>query len=143
MSAILGFSGEYRFLSNFYLIDLNIDGVVYKSSEHYYMSEKTTDDRWKEKIIAAPTASACKRLGKRCPLRTDWEEKYKNQSMMKGLLVKFADPTMQKLLAETGRKYLEETNHWGDVYWGVCDGVGKNMLGRMLMYIRDNINDSI
>jgi predicted NAD-dependent protein-ADP-ribosyltransferase YbiA (DUF1768 family) len=34
-----------------------------------------------------------------------------------------------KLLA-TGTAYLEETNSWGDVIWGVCDTVGENKLGR-------------
>jgi predicted NAD-dependent protein-ADP-ribosyltransferase YbiA (DUF1768 family) len=31
-------------------------------------------------------------------------------------------------LLETGDKYLEETNHWHDTCWGVCNGVGTNWL---------------
>ena len=34
-------------------------------------------------------------------------------------------------------KYIEETNHWGDVFWGVCDGVGESNLGKVLMGIRE------
>jgi predicted NAD-dependent protein-ADP-ribosyltransferase YbiA (DUF1768 family) len=55
---------------------------------------------------------------------------------MRGLTAKFTIPEMKDKLMATGDAYLEETNTWDDVYWGVCNGVGKNMLGRMLMYIR-------
>lgn len=133
---IRGFFGEYRFLSNFYMIDIVVGGIVYKSSEHYYMSEKTVDDRKRLEIMNAPSAADAKRLGKKIKLRKDWHEKYKNQSMMRGLVAKFDIPEMRDRLMATGNEYLEETNTWDDVYWGVCNGVGKNMLGRMLMYIR-------
>ena len=43
-----------------------------------------------------------------------------------------------ELLGDKHKAY-EETNHWNDTYWGVCNGVGQNMLGRMLMFIRDNL----
>jgi predicted NAD-dependent protein-ADP-ribosyltransferase YbiA (DUF1768 family) len=32
---------------------------------------------------------------------------------------------------------LIEGNWWGDTYWGVCNGVGENHLGKLLMKIRD------
>ena len=32
---------------------------------------------------------------------------------------------------------LIEGNWWKDTYWGICDGVGENRLGQMLMWIRD------
>lgn len=128
---ICGFSGKYRFLSNFYPIEMEIDGVKYKSSEHYYMSQKTTNEHFRKLILDAATGAAAKKIGKTVPLRKDWEEKYKNQSMLRGLLAKFDIPEMRDKLISTGNSYLEETNHWG-----VCNGVGKNMLGRMLMYVR-------
>jgi predicted NAD-dependent protein-ADP-ribosyltransferase YbiA (DUF1768 family) len=56
--------------------------------------------------------------------------------MLRGLIAKFDIPEMRDKLVATCNQYLEETNQWNDVYWGVCNGVGKNMLGRMLMYIR-------
>jgi predicted NAD-dependent protein-ADP-ribosyltransferase YbiA (DUF1768 family) len=39
-------------------------------------------------------------------------------------------------LRETGDQQLIEGNYWGDTFWGVCDGVGTNHLGRLLMEIR-------
>lgn len=135
---ILGFRGEYNFLSNFYMVDLLIDDYIYKSTEHYYMVMKTTDDKWRIKIADASTGAKAKQLGKTVPLRIDWHEKYKNQTMMYALLHKFRVPELRDKLVATGDAYIEETNHWNDVYWGVCNGEGKNMLGRMLMYVRKN-----
>lgn len=139
-SEILGFSGEYRFLSNFYLIDIEISGITFKSSEHYYMYEKTTDENLRKKILEASTGAIAKKIGKTIRLRTDWEEKYKNQSMIFGLKKKFSLPEMRDKLLSTGDAYIEETNTWGDVYWGVFHGTGKNMLGRMLMYLRGKLH---
>ena len=46
------------------------------------------------------------------------------------------------LLKDTGSYYLEETNDWGDTYWGVCNGVGENNLGKILMEIRRELQDN-
>ena len=133
---ILGFRGKYGFLSNMYMIDIEIDGIVYKSSEHYYMAMKTTNDVYRQKIMDAPNSPKAKRIAAKIPLRTDWEEKYKNQTMLVALVNKFRIPEMRDKLLATGNSYIEETNHWNDVYWGVCNGEGKNMLGKMLMFVR-------
>ena len=79
---ILGFRGEFGFLSNFWLVDLKIDSDMYKSSEHYYMAMKTIDEGWRQKIMDASTGAKAKRIGKNVPLRADWHEKYKNQTMI-------------------------------------------------------------
>lgn len=43
-----------------------------------------------------------------------------------------------KLIA-TGDEYLEEGNTWNDTYWGVCRGKGKNILGKILMRVREEL----
>ena len=44
----------------------------------------------------------------------------------------------EKLIA-TEDKYLEETNWWGDTFWGKnLKGEGDNNLGKLLMTIRDS-----
>ena len=35
---------------------------------------------------------------------------------------------------------LVEGNTWGDRYWGVYNGQGKNWLGRLLMQVRGEID---
>jgi len=44
---------------------------------------------------------------------------------------------LREQLLMTGDKVLIEANSWGDVYWGVCDGVGENHLGKILMKTRE------
>ena len=57
--------------------------------------------------------------------------------VMRDLVVqKFSDPLLQSLLETTGDEELIEGNHWGDVFWGVCKGVGENHLGKILMKVR-------
>jgi predicted NAD-dependent protein-ADP-ribosyltransferase YbiA (DUF1768 family) len=53
------------------------------------------------------------------------------------LLLKFAPGTMRAaMLVSTDDRELIEGNTWGDTYWGVCGGRGKNMLGKLLMEVR-------
>ena len=42
-------------------------------------------------------------------------------------------------LVATDHRYLEETNWWGDTYWGFFQGAGQNVLGRLLMETRDRL----
>lgn len=44
-----------------------------------------------------------------------------------------------KRLIETKDIELIEGNTWGDTFWGVCNGRGQNILGKLLMKIRDEI----
>lgn len=37
------FSGEYRFLSNFYLAEVELDGEVYPTVEHAFQAAKSPD----------------------------------------------------------------------------------------------------
>ena len=43
------------------------------------------------------------------------------------------------MLAATEDKLLIEGNTWGDVEWGVSNGKGKNLLGMILMQVREKI----
>lgn len=64
--------------------------------------------------------------------------------MYKCLLLKFTqEPYLTKLL-ETGTKYIQEGNNWGDEYWGVnlTTGIGLNKLGHYIMEIRSLINSA-
>lgn len=133
---IRGFFDEYRFLSNFHVAPLTLDGIVYPSSEHAYMAMKTDDPQWHARILAAATPNEAKKLGRIVPLRADWDA-YRLAAMLKVLTAKFADPVLRRKLLATGERYLEETNDWGDRYWGV-DGTGSNFLGQLLMLVRAN-----
>ena len=141
---ILSFQGEYRYLSNFWVCEVTLaDGVCYNSSEHAFMCQKTTDPYAKIAIRMAPTAAAAKREGRKVMLRPDWEE-IKFQAMYDAVNAKFSqNPELKAKLLSTGNRYLEEGNTWNDVVWGVCDGVGTNCLGQILMLVRSLLRETL
>ena len=48
---------------------------------------------------------------------------------------------LKKKLIDTGDATLIEGNTWNDTFWGVCNGVGENNLGKILMKIREELKD--
>ena len=136
MCLIERFKGEFEFLSNFFEHKIILDGEEYATLEHAYQASKclTLDCR---KMFRNPRlrAGTAKKLGRRVLIRSDWEE-VKDQVMLDLLRKKFSDPDLKKLLQNTTPCALVEVNNWDDHYWGV-DGWGKNMLGKLLMQVRD------
>ena len=139
MNDILGFNKEYRFLSNFYPAIVEYDGLDYPSTEHAYQAAKTEDLGQRRRIRESQKPGDAKRSGQQVKMRSDWEQI--KISVMKDLVrqkfTKHKD-LKEKLLA-TGDAYLEETNHWKDIFWGVCKGKGLNHLGKILMEVREEI----
>ena len=141
------FVGEYSFLSNFYDSAVTIDGKHFSTSEHAFQAYKTLDGEWFENIRTARSAGVAKRLGREAPLRKDWEN-IKDEIMLKCLRAKFGNPELKQMLLDTGDAQLVEGNDWHDGYWGVCrcskhGGKGKNMLGRLLMQVRQELNHDV
>ena len=132
------FRGAHAFLSNFHRHPFDWQGRTWPTSEAAYQAAKTRDEAERECIRAAPSPAAAKRLGRRVALRADWEH-VKDDVMRSVLDAKFAVPQLRDALLATGDAKLVEGNTWGDVHWGVCDGRGRNQLGRTLMAIRDDI----
>lgn len=102
------------------------------------MAAKTLDPQ--ERIQFERIApSMAKQLGQRVTLRHDWEE-VKLNIMYELNKQKFEwSPELRTALLATGDRYIEETNWWKDTFWGVCNGVGENHLGRILMRIREEL----
>lgn len=130
------FRGELEFLSNFYPAAIVMDEITFQSSEHLYHYLKMATNEGRNAILNASTPLAAKRLSRKFPLRDDWEE-VKLDVMRKVVRLKFTQhpELMAKLKNVTGE--IIEENYWGDVFWGVCNGVGENHLGKILMEIRD------
>jgi ribA/ribD-fused uncharacterized protein len=135
---IKGFFDNYRFLSNFEPCDVLFDGIIYPSSENAYQAAKSLDTEVRKKFVDISSTES-KKLGKIVEIRTDWNN-IKLDIMYSIVFDKFTrNSKLGDQLIETGDKYLEETNYWKDTYWGVCNGVGKNWLGRILMDVREQI----
>jgi ribA/ribD-fused uncharacterized protein len=133
---INGFFGEFRFLSNFYPALVIFEGRVYPTVEHAYQAAKTLDDEARKEICYSKTPKLAKHLGYKAKLREDWNT-IKVSIMRELLEKKFSTDEFRRALDTTKGFKLIERNNWGDVYWGVCNGVGENTLGKLLMEIRD------
>lgn len=135
---IRGFFGPFRFLSNFVAVTVELDDISFPSVEHAYVAAKTTDIELRLKIASIETAARAKTFGRKMKLRDDWNA-IKLDVMRDLLMQKFAQEPFRTKLLQTAPMYLEETNTWGDTFWGVCDGIGQNNLGWLLMEIRDSL----
>lgn len=134
------FDGEYRFLSNFYMCPVTYEGIMYTCSEGAYVAQKTLDLNIRREISIMPHAGMIKITGRGIALRPDWDL-IKLDIMAQVIEAKFdQNPDIRDKLLATGNAYLEEGNWWKDTYWGVCpvgSGNGQNMLGKLLMRLRD------
>lgn len=134
---ISSFRDEYFFLSNFYPVEIKLDGIVYPNAETAFQAQKTLDVEERRKFSMLKNPFQAKRLGRKVKLRDDWEE-VKLDIMTEVVSQKFLQhPHLIEMLLQTGDEELIEGNKWGDRFWGVCKGKGKNHLGKILMKIRD------
>ena len=138
---ISAFRGDYRWLSNFERCDILYKGILYKSAEAAFQAQKTTNIKARY-IFTKLDARESKTLGRVIQLRSDWEE-VKDEIMYDICEIKFNLPQFKAKLVDTGEMEIVEGNYWGDTYWGVCDGVGKNELGKIIMDIREDIKKDL
>jgi len=134
---ITEFKDEYRFLSNFFHAPIKIGRHnVYPTNEHAFQALKCVNPDDHGQVMSAKTAAEAKKLGKQVIIKPNWNE-IRNDVMFFINMVKYTthQDLKQRLLA-TGSRELIEGNWWKDIYWGVCEDVGENHLGKILMRIR-------
>lgn len=136
--AIKEFRGKYFFLSNYYTCNVEIEGIKYTNTESAFQSMKTKNINIRNSFSSLDPSRA-KSKGRKVQLREDWED-IKDDIMYKVVLEKFKQNDDLRLkLISTGDEELIEGNNWNDTYWGVCNGKGRNMLGKTLMKIRKEL----
>ena len=132
------FQNEYRWLSNFAPVKINLCGIEFPSVEHAYMSAKSDDLEWK-KFCANPNNKAgdVKRKSKNISLKDNWND-IKLEIMQKCIEQKFSQEPYRTKLLETGTQFIQEGNRWNDKFWGVClkTNKGENHLGKLIMNFR-------
>ena len=92
----------------------------------------------RKSISEDKTPGNAKSIGRHLELRPYWDN-IKIAIMTDLVAKKFAIRELQIKLLDTGNEELVEKNWWNDVFWGVCNGIGENNLGKILMNIRENI----
>lgn len=140
------FSSYYSFLSNFYPDKIVYEGLEYSSVECAYQASKLEPGSFGMEDFTKLNSFQAKKLGRSVLLRTDWE-KVKLKIMEDLLIIKFSKDPLKNMLIKTGNSILVEGNYWHDNFWGVCNcdkcnSMGLNILGRLLMKIRENLKIS-
>ncbi len=139
------FNGKFKFLSNFEPCEVTFEGVTYPSTEHAYQAAKTLDPKIRALfLLPSVTAGKAKRMAKTMKVREDWNDV--RVGVMEGLLrQKFAPGTPLALeLAALKDHDICEGNYWHDNFWGSCTCAkcadkGENVLGKLLMKLRDEL----
>jgi N-glycosidase YbiA len=131
--------GEHGYFSNFASYPIEVRGKIWPTSEHYFQAQKFAGSEQEEAIRLVKSPMIAARMGRdrQKPLRSDWEA-VKDDVMREAVRAKFQQHvTLREQLLATGNAILVEHTE-NDSYWGDGgDGSGKNMLGRILMEVRD------
>ena len=134
-------SEKFGCFSNFAHYSFTLDGKIWLTSEHYFQAQKFVKTEYQEIIRLLDNPMKAAEMGRRrdLPLREDWEQ-VKDGIMKKAVLEKFKqnEPIRRVLLSTENNTIVEKTSN--DYYWGCGkDGSGKNMLGIILMEVREQL----
>lgn len=132
---------KYGCFSNFAHYGFELDEKWWMTSEHYFQAQKFYGTEYVEiiRLLDNPMKAAKMGRNRNLPLREDWEE-VKDDVMRKAVYAKFyQNIELKNILLDTDSEYIVE-NTSNDYYWGCgTNGSGKNMLGIILMEIRDKL----
>ena len=136
---------KYSCFSNFLPHGFELDGFYWPTSEHYFEAQKFVGTPHADQIRQVKTPKDAAKMGREWsrPLPSDWEQ-IKDDIMRKAVLRKFENHAdIREKLLSTGDELIVE-NAPGDYYWGCgADGSGKNMLGQILVEVREIVRDRI
>jgi ribA/ribD-fused uncharacterized protein len=130
---------EYGCFSNFASSPIHLKGKTWPTAEHYFQAHKFAEGEYQEAIRQAKSPMIAARLGRsrKQTLRPNWES-IKEAVMREAIFAKFEQhEDLRAILLGTGEALLVEHTA-NDSYWGDGgDGSGKNVLGQILMSVRE------
>ena len=134
----------YGAFSNLYRRSVTFEGVVFPTSEHAYQAGKARKPAVRDWILSAPTPALAAMAAHGLyvwDVAPDWAQT-KFDRMRRVLRAKFDQhEDLRQLLMSTGNARLVEVgtvNNAVNRLWGEVDGKGENMLGVMLMELRES-----
>jgi ribA/ribD-fused uncharacterized protein len=138
-------SETHREFSNFAPFPIELDGLRWQTTEHFYQAQKFADPELQTKIRKAEKPVIAKKLAEkhRAAIRPDWDA-VKDDVMDRAVRRKFElHPALRELLLATGEEDILEVAPT-DYYWGVGrDGTGQNKLGKIIERIRAELRAAV
>jgi N-glycosidase YbiA len=136
----------YGCFSNFSRHQIVIEGETWPTTEHYFQAMKFAGDpERRERIRLADNAREAKALAwaPDAAVRSDWNS-VRDEVMLVALRAKFTQhEDLKSTLLGTGTKELVE-HTTNDRYWADGgDGTGKNVLGKLLIRVREELRESV
>ena len=139
------FRDEFWFLSNLYNAPVTYQNITYPNAEAAFQAQKQVlvDANLRLDHFQNMNGVDAKRQGKRIKMSPEqiWQwDRMKDKVMYEVVKAKFSQNQYLKgRLLQTNDMPLVEENGWHDRYWGVCNGIGENQLGKILMRVRDEL----
>ena len=134
---------ENRFhdLSPFSALEVEIDGVRYKTAEHAYHALRVVPEARTE-IMNASSPLEAWRLAQVCKEKDQLIEHDKDELMERIFRAKLAQhESVKEVLLLTGERELLKVFD-KDYYWGTgSDGTGQNKMGKLWMKLREEIRN--
>ena len=133
-----------RWLANAHYCRVVYKDREYPSVEHAYQAQKATNRHDHDWIVRSMGAADARKRGRALPKIRSGFHSFKKRLMLKLLWSKFHhNPHLREKLLKTWPHELVNGNMRGDKYWGVDreTGKGDNILGKLLMYLRDCIRE--
>lgn len=132
---------SHGFLNNFKKAPFSLYGHTWNNVETPYQFKKTFDPEEKKAFFEAKTPREARDLGQKVTIRPDWDQA-RLFIMYECVRAKFEQnlDLKEQLLATGDEELIEDSPI--DYYWGCgADGSGKNMLGKVLMFVRTELRD--
>jgi len=135
-------SDEFGEFSNFAKFPVKIKKKTWPTSEHYFQAMKFDSKEIQEKIRKCKRPDEAARIGRdrKLKIKKNWDSSRDNvmREVVKAKFTQYEE--LKALLLSTGdAKLIEHTKN--DDYWADGgDGKGKNMLGKILMEVREKLN---
>lgn len=135
-------TGQYGFMSNLFKVSVEFEGRTFPTSEHAYQFGKFRNPDAAEWAMQAPKPHLLAIVAHGLfsfDISEGWN-KGRVDRMKAVLIAKFSqNPELARKLVATGEATLVEDSKF-DPFWGVGKkGTGKNMLGKLLMEVREHL----
>ncbi len=139
----------YGSFSNLFKRPIELDGVTYPTSEHAYQAGKARKPGVRDWLMSAPSPALLAMAAHGLyywDISPGWSTT-KFDRMRRVLLAKFTQHAdLKELLLGTGDAVLIETatvDNEVNRLWGEVNGVGRNMLGTLLMEVRAQLRTTV